>query len=103
MFTWVCVFITAVPITKLFARGGGGMEDMCYERLRAKAGGERCFNPRAVVISLIHDDSLCDQGVCSGQAACRSTSIVQTPGEVVPPGLPRPAAACSLRAAAGDC
>ena len=33
-----CVFITAVPITKLFARGGGGMEDMCYERLRAKAG-----------------------------------------------------------------
>ncbi len=34
----VCVFITAVPITKLFARGGGGMEDMCYERLRAKAG-----------------------------------------------------------------
>ena len=31
-----CVFITAVPITKLFARGGGGMEDMCYERLRAK-------------------------------------------------------------------
>ena len=32
------VFITAVPITKLFARGGGGMEDMCYERLRAKAG-----------------------------------------------------------------
>ncbi len=32
-----CVFITAVPITKLFARGGG-MEDMCYERLRAKAG-----------------------------------------------------------------
>jgi hypothetical protein len=34
----VCVFITAVPITKLFARGGGGMEDMCYERLRAEAG-----------------------------------------------------------------
>jgi hypothetical protein len=34
----VCVFITAVPITKLFARGGGGeMEDMCYERLRAEA------------------------------------------------------------------
>ncbi len=32
-----CVFITAVPITKLFARGGG-MEDMCYERLRAEAG-----------------------------------------------------------------
>jgi hypothetical protein len=29
-----CVFITAVPITKLFAWGGGGetMEDMCYER-----------------------------------------------------------------------
>ncbi len=26
--TEVCVFITAVPITKLFARGGGGMEDM---------------------------------------------------------------------------
>jgi hypothetical protein len=33
-----CVFITAVPITKLFARGWGGMEDMCYERLRAEAG-----------------------------------------------------------------
>ncbi len=49
----VCVFITAVPITKLFASvcvyycstyykavrggGGGGMEDMCYERLRAEA------------------------------------------------------------------
>ena len=31
------VFITAVPITKLFARGGGGeVEDMCYERLRAE-------------------------------------------------------------------
>ncbi len=26
------VFITAVPITKLFARGGGGMEDMCATR-----------------------------------------------------------------------
>ena len=34
----MCVFITAVPITKLLARGGGGMEDMCYERLRAEAG-----------------------------------------------------------------
>ncbi len=34
----LCVFITAVPITKLFARGGGGgMKDMCYERLRAEA------------------------------------------------------------------
>ena len=34
-----CVLITAVPITKLFARGGGGeMEDMCYDRLRAEAG-----------------------------------------------------------------
>jgi hypothetical protein len=33
----VRVFITAVPSTKLFARGGGGMEDMCYERLRAEA------------------------------------------------------------------
>jgi hypothetical protein len=32
------VFITAVPITKLFARGGGEtMEDMCYEGLRAEA------------------------------------------------------------------
>ena len=27
-----CVLITAVPITKLFAWGGGGkVEDMCYE------------------------------------------------------------------------
>jgi hypothetical protein len=35
----IVVFITAVPITKLFAGGGGGgtMEDMCYERLRAEA------------------------------------------------------------------
>jgi hypothetical protein len=34
----VCVFITAVTITKLFACGGGGaVEDMCYERLRAEA------------------------------------------------------------------
>jgi hypothetical protein len=33
----VCVFITAVPITKLIARGGGEMEDMCNERLRAEA------------------------------------------------------------------
>ena len=34
----VCVFITAVPITKLFAWGGGGtIEDMCYERLRVEA------------------------------------------------------------------
>ena len=34
----VCVFITAVPITKLFACvGGETMEDMCYER----EGGER--------------------------------------------------------------
>ncbi len=24
LFAWVCVFITAVPITKLFAGGGGG-------------------------------------------------------------------------------
>jgi hypothetical protein len=33
-----CVFITAVPITKLFALGEGGtMGDMCYERLRAEA------------------------------------------------------------------
>ena len=28
----VCVSITAVPITKLFAWGGETMEDMCYER-----------------------------------------------------------------------
>jgi hypothetical protein len=40
--TWyLVVFITAVPITKLFAGGGGGgggtMEDMCYEGLRAEA------------------------------------------------------------------
>ena len=34
----MCVFITAVPITKLFAWGRGEtMEDMCYERLRAEA------------------------------------------------------------------
>jgi hypothetical protein len=34
----LCVFVTAVPNTKVFVRGGGGMEDMCYERLRAEAG-----------------------------------------------------------------
>ncbi len=35
---FMCVFITAVPITKLFACvGGGTMQDMCYERLRAEA------------------------------------------------------------------
>jgi hypothetical protein len=34
----LCVLIAAVPITKLFAWGGGGTrEDMCYERLRAEA------------------------------------------------------------------
>ncbi len=34
----LCVSITAVPITKLFARGGRGeVEDMCYEGLRAEA------------------------------------------------------------------
>ena len=33
------VFITAVPITKLFlCVGGETMEDMCYKRLRAKSG-----------------------------------------------------------------
>ena len=32
-----CVFITAVPITKLFAWGAGGVEDMFYERRRAEA------------------------------------------------------------------
>ena len=32
----VCVFITAVPIIRLFA-WGGGLEDMCYERRRAEA------------------------------------------------------------------
>ena len=32
----VCVFITAGPSTKLFAWGGGLLEDMCYERLRAE-------------------------------------------------------------------
>jgi hypothetical protein len=32
------VFITAVPITKLFAWGGKGIvEDMCYERRQAEA------------------------------------------------------------------
>jgi hypothetical protein len=33
----VCVFITAVPITKLLACGGGIWEDMYYERRRAEA------------------------------------------------------------------
>ena len=33
----VCVLITAVPIAKLFACvGGGTMEDISYERLRAE-------------------------------------------------------------------
>jgi len=42
-----CVFITSVPCVCLLLQyllqncsqgGGGGMEDMCYERLRAEAG-----------------------------------------------------------------
>ncbi len=33
----VCVFITAGPSTKLFAWGGGILEDMCHERRRAEA------------------------------------------------------------------
>ncbi len=34
----MCVFITAGPITKLFAGGGRRrVEDMCYERRRAEA------------------------------------------------------------------
>jgi hypothetical protein len=34
----MCVFITTVLITKLFACGGGEtMEDMCYKRVRAEA------------------------------------------------------------------
>ena len=32
-----CVFITAVPITKLFAWGEGDSEDMCYDRRQAEA------------------------------------------------------------------
>jgi hypothetical protein len=32
------VFITAVPLIKLFAWGRGRVEDMCYERRRAEAG-----------------------------------------------------------------
>jgi len=31
------VFITAGPSTKLFAWGGGELEDMCYERRLAEA------------------------------------------------------------------
>jgi hypothetical protein len=39
---WACrklcvCFITAGPITKLFAWGGRRVEDMCYERRRAEA------------------------------------------------------------------
>jgi len=37
----VCVFITAVPITKLFAWGEGIVEDMCYERRREEGDGDR--------------------------------------------------------------
>ncbi len=37
-FSPVCVFVTAEPITKLFARGGGGeVVDICYYRKRAEA------------------------------------------------------------------
>ena len=34
----VSVFITAVPLIKLFAWGEGRVDDMCYERRRAEAG-----------------------------------------------------------------
>ena len=38
-----CVFITAVPITKLFACvGGRTMEDMCYERARETTSRGLC-------------------------------------------------------------
>jgi hypothetical protein len=37
----VCVFITAVPITKAVRVWGGKVEDMCYERRRAEACGLR--------------------------------------------------------------
>ena len=33
-----CVFITAIPLIKLFAWGRGRVEDMCHERRRAEAG-----------------------------------------------------------------
>ena len=33
----MCVFITAGPITKLFAWGRRRVEDMCYDRRRAEA------------------------------------------------------------------
>jgi hypothetical protein len=40
--TVVCVFITAVPVTKLFAWGeGDSVGDMCYERRRAE---EACLD-----------------------------------------------------------
>ena len=34
---WMCVFITAGPITKMFAWGRRRVEVMCYERRRAEA------------------------------------------------------------------
>ena len=37
-----CVFITAVPITKLFAWGGETMEDMCYEKHRETTSRGLC-------------------------------------------------------------
>jgi hypothetical protein len=33
----MCVFTTAVHITKLFTGGGGILEDLCYEGRRAEA------------------------------------------------------------------
>ncbi len=45
---WVGVFITAGPSTKLFAWGGGELEDMCYERLLAEA----CAKIRLFILEL---------------------------------------------------
>ncbi len=36
--TYVCVYYCSTYYKAVREGGGGGMEDMCYERLRAKAG-----------------------------------------------------------------
>ena len=45
----VCVFITAVTITKLFAWGRGIVEDMCHENYERRPRQARAFTVTVTV------------------------------------------------------
>jgi hypothetical protein len=51
----VCVFITAGPSTKLFACGGGILEDMCYKRRRAEACVDKSAHHALCLCLLLQD------------------------------------------------